>query len=142
MPYKRRLRLLFVSAGGAVARDAAAVAATRAGGWVEARTAGAVAAGGASPARPDPAIWDPAARDQAGADPAGPDFSNWPDLKDWADLVITLDESARRALPVLPARVRHRHWPLDAEPGAGRPEAIAARLDGVVGGLRLLARST
>jgi hypothetical protein len=59
---------------------------------------------------------------------------------EWADLVLTLEDSAARALPALPARVQVRHLDL-----AGNAEARAAqivpRLRSIVSGLELLARS-
>jgi hypothetical protein len=58
-----------------------------------------------------------------------------------ADLVLTLDAAARAALPALPARVRHRHLGLEAAPDAAqRAERIARRVEGILGGLRMMAR--
>ena len=53
------------------------------------------------------------------------------------DLLVTLDALALAARPDLPLGCRHAHWPLPASP----PDAdIVARVDGLVGGMRLLAR--
>ena len=61
-------------------------------------------------------------------------------ILEWADLVLTLEDCAARALPALPSRVQVRHLDLagNAEERAVR---IAERLRGIVGGLNLLARS-
>ncbi len=53
------------------------------------------------------------------------------------DLLVTLDPAALKACPPLPPGCRHAHWPLSAS----SPHAdIASRVDGLVGGMRLLAR--
>ncbi len=36
-----------------------------------------------------------------------------PDMLDWADLVVTVCGHADEHCPVLPARTRKRHWPLE-----------------------------
>lgn len=53
------------------------------------------------------------------------------------DLLVTLDALALEARPELPSGCRHVHWPLPASP---TDADIAARVDGLVGGMRLLAR--
>ena len=53
------------------------------------------------------------------------------------DLLVTLDALALEARPELPSGCRHAHWPLPASP---TDADIAARVDGLVGGMRLLAR--
>ncbi|WP_298137596.1 hypothetical protein [Acidiferrobacter sp.] len=53
------------------------------------------------------------------------------------DLLITLDAAADALGPDLPAGCRHIHWPLPAHPSDAD---IAARIEGLVGGMRLLAR--
>ncbi len=52
----------------------------------------------------------------------------------WADLVVTLDQSARESLPPLPATTRHKHWPVACK------DDISRRVRGMIGGLRLLSR--
>lgn len=53
------------------------------------------------------------------------------------DLLVTLDTAALNARPDLPAGCRHVHWPCPVSP---TDDEIAARVDGLVGGMRLLAR--
>ncbi len=53
------------------------------------------------------------------------------------DLLVTLDALALAARPDLPLGCRHAHWPLPESP---TDADIAARVDGLVGGMRLLAR--
>jgi len=60
-------------------------------------------------------------------------------ILEWADLVLTLEDCAARALPALPARVQVRHLDLAGNAEA-RAAQIAERLRGIVGGLKLLAR--
>jgi hypothetical protein len=60
-------------------------------------------------------------------------------ILEWADLVLTLEDSAARALPTLPSRVQVRHLGLAGDAEA-RAAQIAERLRGIVGGLNLLAR--
>lgn len=61
---------------------------------------------------------------------------------DWADLVLTLDEAARKGLPLLPPRIQVRHLDLDgAADGAARRALVEGRVAGIVGGLHVLERS-
>ena len=53
------------------------------------------------------------------------------------DLLVTLDRAALEACPHLPPGCRHAHWPLSASP---TDADIVSRVDGLVGGMRLLAR--
>lgn len=53
------------------------------------------------------------------------------------DLLVTLDAAALEARPDLPSGCRHVHWPCPPSP---TDDDIAARVDGLVGGMRLLAR--
>lgn len=57
-----------------------------------------------------------------------------------ADLVLTLEDSAARALPALPSRVQVRHLGLSGNAGV-RAVQIVQRLSSIVSGLELLARS-
>jgi hypothetical protein len=66
-----------------------------------------------------------------------------PDERDvlaWADLVLTLEDSAARALPALPSRVQVRHLDLAGNAGV-RAVQIVQRLSSIVSGLELLTRS-
>lgn len=108
MPYKRGLRLVFVSTRHDWAAQAAAIAGRLGEGRLEPRA----------------------------ADPA--------DLASclWADFILTLDEAARDALPLLPPRVQRRHLDLPGAGGASRrAERIASRVEGILGGLSMMARS-
>ena len=54
----------------------------------------------------------------------------------WADLIVTLDESALAQLLALPASTHHKHWTMDH----ATPADIHQRVLGMIGGLRMLAR--
>lgn len=59
----------------------------------------------------------------------------------WADLILTLDSAARARLPPLPPRVQTRHLDLETcVDAADRAAAVRQRVEGVLGGLRLLDR--
>jgi len=64
------------------------------------------------------------------------------DKEEWADLVLTVDAAARDELPDLPHRVQVRHLDLTraTDPHARR-QVIEEHLRGILGGLRLMARS-
>lgn len=53
----------------------------------------------------------------------------------WADLVVSLDESAQATMPALPPNARHVHWRI-----AGHDD-IERRMLGMIGGMRLLSRN-
>lgn len=73
----------------------------------------------------------------------------------WADLVVTVGAAAARDLPPLPDHVQTKHWlrgdaqTTDAVGDADKPEtelramraALRIRVAGLIGGLKLLARS-
>jgi hypothetical protein len=106
MPFKRRLRLVFVALDHPEwAQEAVDLAEHSAWTWIRARAA--------SPAETG--------------------------ILEWADLVLTLEDRAARALPALPARVQVRHLDLAGNAEA-RAAQIAERLRGIVGGLKLLGR--
>lgn len=52
----------------------------------------------------------------------------------WADLVITLGSCARDEAPPLPPTTRHKHWDVET------PIAVRQRVEGMVGGMRMLHR--
>ncbi len=54
----------------------------------------------------------------------------------WADLIVTLDESALARLPAPPASTHHKYWAIDH----ATPADIRQRVLGMIGGLRMLAR--
>jgi len=61
---------------------------------------------------------------------------------EWADLILTLEPAARDALPRLPPRIRVRHLELPpASDSPAREDVIEEHLRGILGGLRLMARS-
>ena len=74
-------------------------------------------------------------------------------LLTWADLVVTLDQQAFERCPALPSTTRRKHWPIDEIefPTASTPvpnafqETVQAeikrRVEGVIGGILLLAKS-
>ena len=67
----------------------------------------------------------------------------------WADLVVTIGREAAAHCPALPAHVPKKHWAVEPPPGAKAQdivtqamlEDIRARLEGILGGLRLMAKS-
>lgn len=75
------------------------------------------------------------------------------DMLRWADLVVTVCGHADEHCPVLPPGTQKKHWPLSDPARASGSEAeimavfratrddIRARVEGIVGGLRLLAKS-
>ncbi|APZ44768.1 hypothetical protein BW247_15950 [Acidihalobacter ferrooxydans] len=73
------------------------------------------------------------AAQELGADWVEPRAAEAP-ASGWADLVVTLDEASRAALPALPATVRHTHWPVRSETD------VRDRVAGMLGGMRMLAR--
>lgn len=109
MPFKRRLRLLFVaSEHEAWTRDAVGVAQRIGATRLEARAA----------------------------------MLHAPAAFDWADLILTLDAAARDGLPALPVRVQVRHLDLaGAADAQERDVLVESRIQGILGGLKLLARS-
>lgn len=102
MPFKRKARVLFMSAGGAA--EHAADCARRLGAeWVDARS-------------------------------ARPGSGETIEAAAWADLFVTLGEDDGIRPNAVPATTRHVHWPVSAH------EEIERRVDGMIGGMRMLAR--
>ncbi len=62
----------------------------------------------------------------------------------WADLVVTVDAAARTALPTAMPGVQHRHYPFEpgTEPADMQHDRLRARIEGMLGGLRLLQRAS
>lgn len=62
---------------------------------------------------------------------------------EWGDLLVTLDAAALADMPCRPTRMQHRHYPF--EPGAASfgqlLSALHGRIDGMLGGLRLMQRA-
>ena len=56
---------------------------------------------------------------------------------DECDLLVTLDATALAARAALPPGCRHAHWPLSPSSADGD---IASHVEGLIGGMRLLAR--
>jgi len=60
----------------------------------------------------------------------------------WADLIVTLDESADIACPPLPARVQKRCYPFPRPENVadmqGVRDAIQERVEGMIGGMRMM----
>lgn len=53
---------------------------------------------------------------------------------EWADLVVTLDGEAERVCPALPRHAQRRHYPV------GNEAALRERIEGMVGGMKMLER--
>lgn len=141
MGYKRRARILFVCRdNGASSRMAEAFANALGGDVMEARSAGIA-----------PMILDPrviSCMAEAGIEVQGrPATALDSELLAWADLVVTLDEPAERNCPPVPHGAQRRFFPFPA-PAAGTGRAacaelrdrIRARVEGMIGGLRMMAR--
>ncbi|HDP89727.1 MAG TPA: hypothetical protein ENN42_07215 [Thioalkalivibrio sp.] len=135
--YKRKAQVLFVSAHGRAAAPMAAALANRLGAdWLIGRAAA------LSPADPTPEL---AAR-LVGISPAPVAIEALSeDLKAWADLIVHFDAALPERMGALPPTARRKHWPLAAD--AGTPSdaletELRARILGMVGGMRMLARSS
>lgn len=145
--YKRKARVVFWCADRPGYCLLAAALANRLGEhWLEARAA-AIEAGESPP-------YAAAALREIGIDLAGQDLLQPSDaLLAWADLVVALGSGAEAHCPPLPAHVQKKHWALPAAAiDAGDADDLArafraaredfrARVEGMVGGLRLLAKS-
>ena len=143
--YKRKARVLFFCAGCADYCLVAVEFANRRGkDWLEARAVG------VGPAGQDPRV--PATLREIGIDTTGGELLAPTDTRlAWADLVVTIGDEVDAHRLALPAHVQKRHWPFatlvggDADDIARTVRAacddIRARVDGIVGGLRLMARS-
>ncbi|MDP1680427.1 MAG: hypothetical protein Q8L39_01450 [Burkholderiales bacterium] len=137
MPYKRKAHVLFVGSGEVCRALLAATFANSMGSaWMEAR---AVALHEAPlPTKPSCVL--------AGADL--PDQTlHCLDQKniEWADLVVTLDEAADLACPPLPESVQKRCYPFpppeNSEDWRRVRDAIQKRVEGMIGGMRMMSRS-
>ena len=131
LPYKRKAHVLFVGSGEVCrAMVATAFANSMGAAWMEARAV----ALHESPA-PHCAI--------VGYDlPAQPLHRLDPENIDWADLIVTLDETADLACPPLPAAVQKRCYPFPQPENADDlrrvRDAIQQRVEGIIGGMRML----
>lgn len=144
--YKRNVRVLFLCTGNSCRSQMAEGFANHLGGGVlEARSAGIEAHG-------------KNARAVAIMREAGVDIAHQkskvirPEMLDWADLIVTVCGHADERCPVVPAGKQKRHWPLpDPAKATGTEEEILrafravrddvrARVEGLLGGIRLLAR--
>lgn len=133
--YKRRARVVFVdSTGRAAAPIAAALARKRGAEWLEARAAA------ITPSNPPPSL----ASCLGVLDAAGLGIEPLTaSLKHWADLIVYFEPQLADTLEPRPATARLKHWPVQADigtPDTTLVEELAARVDGMIGGMRMLAR--
>jgi len=134
LPYKRKAHVLFVGSGEVCRALIATHFANSIGAaWMEAR---AVALDESS--KPNCAI---AGHDIPGQPMHRLDSENIA----WADLVVTLDESADLACPPLPASVQKRFHPFPQPENADDlrrvRDAIQQRVEGMIGGMRMMRTS-
>ncbi|QKT03726.1 arsenate reductase ArsC [Ectothiorhodospiraceae bacterium 2226] len=147
MGFKRRARVLFLCTHNSARSQMAEAWARRLGAdWVEAHSAGTA-----------PGALHPLAvrvMQEAGIDLADHHPKPVSDERlAWADLVVTVCAEAERACPALPGHVQKKHWAVD-DPAAvagdaatriaafrAARDALRARVEGLLGGLRMLARS-
>lgn len=145
--YKRKVRVLFVCTGNSArSQMAEAWARARGGDWLEARSAG------VTPATVHPHTIT-VMREVGIALDGHYSKPLTEELLAWADVVITVCAHADVHCPALPPAVQKRHWPLpDPAAVAGEPaaqlaafravrEQVRLYVDGLVGGIRLLARA-
>ena len=144
--YKRKARVLFLCTGNSCRSQMAQGWANHLGNeWLEAASAG-IEAHGQNPR----AI---AVMREAGVDISHQESTRvTPQMLTWADLVVTVCGHADEHCPVLPPGVQKKHWPLeDPAKAAGTEEQIMAqfratrdeiknRVEGMIGGFKLLAR--
>lgn len=134
MPYKRKARVLFFGSGEPCRALLAASMANEMGAeWIEARAV----------ALPETNNIDCSAAGLDAADRAGQVLNQ--EISAWADLIITLDDAADAACPPLPSHVQKRCYPVAP---ADSPadwlrvrEAIQQRVEGMIGGMRMINRS-
>jgi len=145
--YKRKVKILFLCTGNSCRSQMAEGWANHLGGdRVEAMSAG-IEAHGKNPR----AI---AVMREAGVDIAHQESTRvTPEMLAQADLVVTVCGHADEHCPALPARVQKKHWPLDDPAKAtGTEDEIMAkfratrneiknRVEGLIGGLKIMARS-
>jgi len=145
--YQRKARILFLCTGNSCRSQMAEGWANHLGAeWLEAISAG-IEAHGKNPR----AI---AVMREAGVDISRQESTRvTPEMLAQADLVVTVCGHADEHCPVLPPGVQKKHWPLeDPAKATGTEEQIMAkfratrdeiksRVEGMIGGIRLLARS-
>ncbi|MDA8364738.1 MAG: arsenate reductase (thioredoxin) [Gammaproteobacteria bacterium] len=145
--YKRKTRILFLCTGNSCRSQMAEGWANHLGSnWLEAQSAG-IDAHGKNPR----AI---AVMREAGVDISHQESTRvTPQMLAWADLVVTVCGHADEHCPVLPPGVQKKHWPLeDPAKATGTEEEIMAkfratrdevrsRVEGLIGGLQMMARS-
>jgi len=145
--YKRKVKVLFLCTGNSCRSQMAEGWANHLGSeWLEAQSAG-IEAHGKNPR----AI---AVMREAGVDISGQESTRvTPEMLAWADLVVTVCGHADEHCPVLPPGVQKKHWPLeDPAKATGTEEEIMkvfratrdevkSRVEGVIGGMKLLAHS-
>ncbi len=146
--YKRRARVLFVGAGNSCCTQMAEGWVKHLGGsWLEARSAGIEAH-----ALNVRAI---AVMLEAGVDISHQESTRLIDeLLDWADLVVTVCDVADTRCSSLPHGTQRKHWSL-ADPSTVRGndieitrafrdvrDDVRRRVEGMIGGMKMLARSS
>ncbi len=145
--YKRKARILFLCTGNSCRSQMAEGWANHLGGeWLEATSAG-IEAHGKNPR----AI---AVMREAGVDISYQESTCvTPEMLASADLVVTVCGHADEHCPVLPPGVQKKHWPLeDPARASGTEEQIMTkfratrdeirhRVEGMIGGLKMMARS-
>jgi len=145
--YKRKVKVLFLCTGNSCRSQMAEGWANLLGNeWLEAKSAG-IETHGKNPR----AI---AIMRETGVDISHQESTRvTPEMLAWADLVVTVCGHADEHCPVLPPGVRKKHWPLeDPAKATGTEEEIMAkfratrdevknRVEGMIGGIRMLARS-
>lgn len=133
--YKRKVRILFLDDANAIAAFACAYANAIGAQWLEAKSA-TTAQHAAVPAHIEQLAAEQGLPLVACAALAATHLA-------WADLVITLGQT--RA-PTLPPQAQTRHWPMPTaidtrDDVDGVTQEIKRRVEGVIGGIRLLAKS-
>ena len=137
MPYKRKARVLFVGSGDVCRALLATTLANSLGAaWMEAR-AGVLH---------EPSLVPIPSCALAGTDLADQTLHRL-DQKNiaWADLIVTLDETADLACPPLPSTVQKRCYPFPQPENSADlrrvRDAIKRRVEGMIGGIRMMNRS-
>ena len=145
--YKHKVRVLFLCTGNSCRSQMAEGWANQLGGeWLEATSAG-IEAHGENPR----AI---AVMREVGVDISQQESTRvTPEMLARADLVVTVCGHADEHCPVLPPGIQKKHWPLeDPAKATGTEDEIMAkfratrdeiksRVEGLIGGLKMLARS-
>ena len=145
--YKHKVRVLFLCTGNSCRSQMAEGWANQLGGeWLEATSAG-IEAHGENPR----AI---AVMREVGVDISQQESTRvTPEMLARADLVVTVCGHADEHCPVLPPGIQKKHWPLDDPAKASGTEEhimarfrttrdeIRSRVEGLIGGLKMMARS-